>query len=397
VRILHVVPTYWPATRYGGPIRSVHGLCAGLAQRGHDVHVLTTNVDGNGVSRVPVGAPTEVDGVTVTYFPTGWGRRIYYSPAMCVELKHVVSTFDVVHIHAVFLWPTTAAATAARRNGIPYVLSPRGMLVPELIDRKSSLIKRSWIRLFDRRNLAAAAAVHVTTALEADDIERLGLSVRRYATIPNGVDMDVGFDEATSAPTDGVSGPIVLFLGRINWKKGLDRLVPAVARVPGAQLVVVGNDEDGYLPRLNELAARHGIADRMHVLGPLDGAQKWKAFAAADVFVLPSYSENFGIAALEAMAAGVPVILTPEVGLASVVAEAEAGLVVEGDPEKLGDAIARLLADAQLRRRMGAAGQDAARRRFSWASIAEDMEDLYREVIGQRSPGWPLALQALGS
>lgn len=396
MRILHVVPTYLPAVRYGGPIRSVHGLCAGLARRGHDVHVLTTNVDGSGVSPVPIGTPVRLDGVSVTYFRTGLGRRIYRSPDMGVELERAASTFDVVHIHAVFLWPTTAAAAAARRSGIPYVLSPRGMLVPELIDRKSSMIKRAWIALFDRRNLAAAAAIHVTSALEEEAIRRLGLPAREFAIVPNGVDVELDSGDVAVAPMDDVPGPIVLFLGRINWKKGLDRLIPAVARVPGAQLVVVGNDEENYLPAVRELAIRHGVADRMHVLGPLDGARKWKAFAAADVFVLPSYSENFGIAALEAMAAGTPVILTPEVGLASIVAETGAGLVVDGEPEKIAAAIARLLGDAPLRQRMGEAGRDAAARQFSWDAIAGRMEQIYLDVCGRPAASPHLALQTSG-
>ncbi len=360
------------------------------------MHVLTTNVDGTGVSSVPVGVPTRLDGVTVTYFPTGWGRRLFRSPALASELHRVAAKFDVVHAHSVFLWPTTAAAAAARRFRVPYVISPRGMLVPELIRRKSSLIKRSWIRLFERRNLAGAAAIHVTAELEEEGIQDLGLPVRRYANIPIGVDLPACVDETARAPTDDVPRPIILFLGRISWKKGLDRLLPAVARVPGAQLVIVGNDDEGYLPQLRELAVECGIADRMHVVGPLDDHLKWKAFAAADVFVLPSYSENFGIAALEAMAAGVPVVLTPEVGLADVVAETGAGIVVEGDPEKIGAAIARLLADAQLRRRMGEAGRDAAAERFSWDAIAERMEELYLDVSGHRGTIQHAALLAAG-
>src|SRR5882757_7176014 len=103
LRILHVVPTYWPAARYGGPIRSVHALARGLAERGHDIHVFTTNVDGNGESDVPVGRPIDMGGVQVSYFPSRSLRRLYWSPAMWGALSEQITSFDIVHLHSVFL------------------------------------------------------------------------------------------------------------------------------------------------------------------------------------------------------------------------------------------------------------------------------------------------------
>ena len=108
--ILHVVPSYYPATRYGGPIRSVHALCAALVKHGHRVHVYTTNVDGPGVSDVPIGRPVDMDGVQVTYFGVPAIRRLYWSPTLARRLKETINDFDVVHLHSVFLWPTWAAA-----------------------------------------------------------------------------------------------------------------------------------------------------------------------------------------------------------------------------------------------------------------------------------------------
>src|SRR5262249_52963815 len=126
MKILHVVPTYHPAVRYGGPIRSVRGLATALAAQGHNVHVYTTNVDGEGVLPVPVDRPVQFDGVNVWYFATSPGRRLYRSVEMRQALDQNVGNFDIVHLHSVFLWPTSAAAQAARKAGVPYVLSPRG-------------------------------------------------------------------------------------------------------------------------------------------------------------------------------------------------------------------------------------------------------------------------------
>ena len=147
MRILHVVPSYYPAVRYGGPIRSVHALATANANRGHEVHVYTTNVDGPNNSDVPLGQPVECDGVCVWYFPTNMGRRLYRSIAMGRALRSNLKDFDIVHLHSVFLWPTCAAARVARDVHVPYIVAPRGMLVRKLIRRKSSLAKRAWVAL----------------------------------------------------------------------------------------------------------------------------------------------------------------------------------------------------------------------------------------------------------
>src|SRR6185503_11189293 len=171
MRLLHVVPTYLPARRYGGPIVAVHGLCRALVGRGHEVDVFTTNVDGDGVLDVPVALPVDLDGVRVHYFPSPV-RRLYWSPQMRRALREGVRHFDLVHSHAIWLWPGYAAARAAHRANVPYVISPRGMLVPELIRQKSPLVKRAWLAAIERRSFADAAAIHFTSDIERANAER---------------------------------------------------------------------------------------------------------------------------------------------------------------------------------------------------------------------------------
>lgn len=373
MRILHVVPSYLPATRYGGPIYSVHALARAQVRLGEDVVVFTTNVDGPGSSPVPLSEPVDRDGVKVWYFPCGVGRRLYRSPVMGGALQTQAGTFDVLHLHSVFLWPTTVAACVARRERIPYVIAPRGMLVDELIRRKGTLIKRAWIEIFERANIAHAAGIHVTSEVEKNELKALGLKSQRVFVIANGIDLPASAEVQTNA-----GRPYVLFLGRVNWKKGLDRLIPAMAYAPGIDLVVAGNDEEGYRPHLQEIANRHGVADRVKFVGPVDGAKKWSLIRGASVFTLPSYSENFGIAVLEAMACAVPIVVTPEVGLADEVEKAGAGLVVPGDPALLGEALASLLADPRGRSTMGQAGRQAAKIQFSWDVIAAEMKSCYK-------------------
>ena len=375
VRILHVSPSYLPATRYGGPIYAVHGLARAQAALGHETHVFTTNIDGKGTSPTPLAVPTDRDGVHVWYFPHGVGRRIFRAPEMARALDRHVPDFDILHAHSVFLWPTSAAARAARKHDRPYVLSPRGMLAPEVIAAKSRLAKSLWINAVGREIVARAAMVHVTSDFERVGVERLGLRVQQFGTAPNGVDEPPG-----SRPTE-VSRPFVLSLGRISWKKGLDRLIESFVHVPDAELVIAGNDDEGLTPGLAELAARLGLTHRVRFVGPAEGDEKWRLMRAATVFALASRSENFANVVLEAMACGVPVVVTPEVGLAETVVSIDAGLVVANEPCRFGAAIASLLADPARRAKCGDAGRQAARDLFSWTAVAQAMDQLYRRAL----------------
>lgn len=361
MRILHVVPTYLPARRYGGPIVAVHGLCKALAARGHEVHVFTTNVDGDRTLDVPVGKPVDLDGVKIRYFASPF-PRLYWSPDMRRMLHTELATFDIVHIHAVYLWTGIAAARAARKAKVPYVISPRGMLVPELIRQKSRTAKTIWLQLFERRGFAHAAGIHFTSQLEHDEANRIGLPLPHPFVVPNGIDVEPRPDVPHDANT-------LLFLGRITWKKGLDRVIAALPALD-AKLVIAGNDEEGLTPSLQTLAAQHGVADRVAFVGPVYGTAKNELLARATLFVLMSTSENFGNAVLEALAMETPVVLSPDVGLADEVLRADAGAVGL-------DAIAPLLADNARRAEMGRNGRALVESRFTWPRVAAEMEEAY--------------------
>lgn len=381
MRILHVVPTYLPAVRYGGPIFSVHGLARALVRRGHEVHVFTTNEDGPGVSPVPLDKAVDLDGVSVRYFPCAVGRRTFRSPAMGRALARMSTMFDVMHLHCVFVWPTKAAASAAQSAKVPYILAPRGMLVDDLIRRRSKLKKRAWIRLFEVRNVREADAIHVTSEIERTQIENLGLPARRFAMVPNGIDVPPMLVRPMREGTE--QRPYILALSRLNWKKGIDRLIRAMLHIPDADLVIAGNDEDGYQSTLEHIARNCGMADRVRFVGPVYGDEKWALISSAHLLALPSYSENFGNVVLEAMACGTPVVVTPEVGLAETVRAAGAGLVVAGEPDALGAAIAGLLADPVRCNAMSAAGRRTAVEMFSWDAVACQIEDAYRQAAAR--------------
>jgi glycosyltransferase involved in cell wall biosynthesis len=386
VKILHVAASYLPAVRYGGTIVSVHGLCKALAARGHDVQVFTTSVDGPGDSDVPLRTPVDLDGVRVQYFPSPVLRKLYWSPSMGRAFASSIAAFDLVHLHALFVWPAWAAARAARKARVPYVVAPRGMLEKALVQKKSRVTKGIALAVAGRRMLEGAARIHVTSAREGAEAAAFGFNLPPLVEVPNGVDLVPPADAAELAPRTIrlLSGlPFVLFVGRISWKKGLDRLVPALAAVPGTRLIVAGSDEEGCQAALTALAVTAGVADRVEFCGPVDAAEKSALFSRALALVLPSYSENFGNVVLEAMAAGCPVAVTPEVGLASLVRESGAGVVIDGAADQLGAGLARLVADPQLRLSMGERGRAAAKD-YGWAAIAERMESAYLGILSDR-------------
>jgi glycosyltransferase involved in cell wall biosynthesis len=383
VRILHVIPSYLPAVRYGGPIFATHSLCRALAARGHEVQVFTTNIDGPGSSPVPIRRPVYKEGVQVQYFPCSLLRRLYWAPALSRELDSEIAKFDAVHLHSVFLWPTWAGARAARKAGVPYVLSPRGMLIRDLIGRRSWLAKTAWIQIIEKVNVKQAGAVHLTSQLEAVELQSFGWPLPRVAVIPNGVDEPTPCSGEISVDVKGIAAEqrLVLFFGRLSWKKGLDRLLRGFACTRAGKLAIVGTDDEGLAPRLVRLAGDLRITDRVLILPrTIVGSEKERLFAAARVFVLTSYSEDFGHTVLEAMRRGVPVIVTPEVGAADIVRDSGGGLVVAGDPISLGAAIDRLTSDMDLARSMGEAGQCHAMANYSWTNVSVQMEALYKNL-----------------
>ncbi len=375
LRILHVVASYLPATRYGGPIFSVHGLARAQAAAGCEVSVLTTNVDGKGNSDVPLASPCVLDGVTVWYFRSRYLRALYFSWAMRAWLKTHVRQFDVVHLHAVFLFPTNMAARVCIAAGVPYVIAPRGMLVPELIQGKSKWLKTAWIWLFERRTLARAACFHATSQLELDDARRLGVPVNNPRVIENGVALPARLDWAV--PLDV---PYVLYLGRLAWKKNLNVLIEACAGVSDLHLIIAGTDEENTLASLQLLCQTLGTQHRVSFLGELKGNEKWPWIQHARALALVSKNENFGNSAAEALSFGTPVLLSTGVGLAGDVARANAGWICEASSSEIHAALIEVMRDPAEAKQRGLRGKIWAMGALSWDRTAQKVIHMYQEL-----------------
>jgi glycosyltransferase involved in cell wall biosynthesis len=380
LRILQVVPSYYPAVRYGGPIRSVHAISKALRERGHEVHVFTSSMDGPQDLDIPENSPVDLDGVKVRYFRVPFLRRLCWCPTMRTALQAEAASFDIIHLHSVFLWPTWAAARIARSVGVPFLVSPRGMLGVEVIRRKSRFVKTAWIALIERKTLRESAAVHVTSELEGAEISALRLALPALCCVPNGVSLPGNYSALKDGPFADLPRPYALFLSRISWKKGIDRLIKSWKWVPNLTLVIAGNDEEDYLSQLVALADSEGVSERIRFIGPVEDEHKWAVYENATLFVLPSYSENFGNVVAEAMAVGCPVVVTKEVGLASLVLEFGAGLVAEGAPELLARSINELRTDEVKCMRHGLAGRRAVKDKLSWGAVAARLDAIYQDL-----------------
>lgn len=390
MKILHIVPFYAPALHYGGVVAGVHALNKALHAADADVTVYTTNLDGPARLRVPLGTPVETDGVRVFYFepsrPYSWG----YSRGLHRALARTVRDFDAVHISSVYLAASALGAKYSRSNSVPYVMSPHGSLmrIPLTQNRLKFLKKRAYLALIERSNLAGAAAIHFASDAEKADYLRAGFPAKRTAVIPNPVEPPAaGAPGGTFREKFGIPAgiPAALFLGRLAPIKGLDTLIPSwklvLKNVPEALLLIAGNDEGAYGAAVRGMAGAAGISGSVRFTGVLGAADKWAALRESDLLTLPSYSENFGIAAAEAMAAGTPVVVTPGVGIAGLIQSSGAGLVVKKEPAELAAAMERILKDKTAAGLMGEKGRALAAREFSPAAVARRFLEVYNSLI----------------
>ena len=255
---------------------------------------------------------------------------------------------------------------------------------------KKPLKKNPYLSLIEKRNLEGASAIHFTTEMEKKEYLEAHLPLRESIIIPNGFDPEE-FDKAAEPglfrKKYGIPAhkKIVLFLSRISWKKGLDTLIPAFALVktamPDVILVLAGGDDEGYKKTVDQFIKKYNVEAAIRYTGMITGELKVAAYRESSVFVLPSYSENFGTAILEALYAEVPVVITDVLPLASDIQNANAGLVVKKDEYALSDAIVKLISNEGMCRTMGSNGRRLVLNNFNWLSIAGCFIKEYEKLI----------------
>ena len=372
-----------PAFVYGGPPRSIFGLCRAQRDAGVDVRVVTTTANGDSELSDAVVERGEYDGVPVRYCARAWPRSIFHAPSLGAVVATELRDADVLHIHG--LWNATvwSAAAAARQEQKPYVLSPRGMLAPAALAH-DKWRKKLVYPLADRRVIRDAARLHATSRGEFEALDHLP-EAGRAVYVPNGVELPPGSDSDAHAARERFrlppTSPLILFLGRIHPIKRLDLLAAAFARVRAqhrdAHLIIAGPDEEGHRATVAPLFTPFGSS--VTWTGRVDDAAKRQLLDAASTLVVCSNSESFGMSVAEAMAAGKPVVVTRTCPWPDV-ASHDAGFWVEQTSDAIADGVNAVLSNRAAADAMGRRGRSLISSNYSWRGAASALIRSYEEI-----------------
>jgi glycosyltransferase involved in cell wall biosynthesis len=380
-----------------------------LRQQGIDAAIATTNDDGDGLLEVPLNQwidypinAIELDKtVPVQFFsrfspPVASIREFAFSFSLTTWLQQHIRKYDLLHIHAVFSYPSAIAMKFARASKIPYIVRPLGSLASWSLQQGAQK-KQLYLRLI-QPELQQANALHFTSTQEQQEAAALKLTSPSFV-LPHGLTLSLPIPDAKTQlqnwlnlpPTE----PVILFLSRLHPKKGLDALITALGQLASHrfQVVIAGSGTPEYEAELRQRIQTAGIQERTHCVGFVSGDRKQLLLQGADLFALPSHSENFGIAVLEALAAELPVLITPEVALADLVRSQQLGWVASQAPNELAQAVQAFLQAPQRAEAMGARASQIVRSQFTWRSTIGQLIDhynsMYSSTLSTNSPSLP--------
>lgn len=387
MKALHVIPSISPSL--GGPTQVVLNLVKALRDSGVDAEIVTTNHNGSTPLDVPLYKKVEYQQVPVWFLPhfSPPMKEFIFSAALTQWLWKNIRNYDIIDNHYLFSYAPTCAAALARWHNIPYTVRVQGQLTAWALTQ-GKLKKQLYSNLIERHNLNNAAAIHCTSTGEAEDVRRFGITTPNVI-LPLGVEQVPEIPQAKSQLHSlygiPLQTPVILFISRLRHNKRPDLLVLALSRIADLKsdfhLILAGDGEAEYINYLEKLVTSLNLNSRVSFTGFATGNIKHMLLQGADLFVLPSRSENFSIAVAEAMAVGLPVIVTEEVQIAQEIIANKAGISVTGDIDSLAQAISQLLASPQLRQELGQNGKDWAQNRFVWNAIANSLVSVYSAIL----------------
>lgn len=398
MRILYITSYYKPAHVYGGPVVSNATICERLRRMGAEVVVLTTNAGGASALDVPLNKPVLVDGVEVWYFPL-WHRGLgnFYATGLSQKISELALQFDIVHTDAVWSFSGFPIHQACKSVGRPYVVKLHGQLEPWSLSQKK-LKKWVYLQAWGRKFLNHSNGILCTSQEEKANVLQLGFKSQPFV-VPLGIDSDV-FQHLSTGDTFRnqyqipLEAPIILFLGRIHHKKRPDVAIESFGRLPKqldhCHLVIAGPDEEGLRLSLEALASQYRCLDRVHFTGLLDRSQVLQALSASSLFIMPSepHSENFGVSALEALAAGLPILVSEGVPIGYDAQNAGAGKVLSLEVDAFSREIARLISNPQQIFEMGRMGKELVQREFDIQIVTAQLLRQFHSII---ETGHPMA------
>lgn len=388
MRVLHIIPSI--SLKRGGPSKAILEMVKALRKLGIDAAILcTTDHSVYAEKERPIGRWFTHDSVPIMMFPCisfkmRMLREFLLSPSLALWLIKHINEYDLIHVHAIFSFPSTLSMVIARVNKVPYVVRTIGQLSPWSLSQ-SKIKKKLMLMLIESSNLKYAAAIHVTSNSEMEDAKRLNMNLK-IQQIGLGVEfpdenLHQDFFKRQHENTKFV------FLSRLHPKKRLDVILEAFSKLKDLHvnswyLYVAGDGDLSYVQHLKKLARDYGLADKLRWMGHINTATKYDLLSRADWFILPSASENFGIAAVEAMASGVPVIITKEVGISDVVQTHKAGIICGNDALDLSRVLRQAMDGPSPSMRNAA--RLLVKQHYSWHRIAQELFDLYQSNSAYR-------------
>lgn len=362
---------------YGGPTRSLAAYLAASVEAGIEAHVAAPHAQADEVRYLEESG----SGSVVTFDSSGQGG-LARSPSLVRWVARNAASYDVIHVHGLFNFVSSLSSKSAVSAGVPLVIRPFGTLSRYTFTHRRAMLKRGWFSVLERPNLLGASGIHFTTMTERDQAawHRLPLNAKAHVVPPPYLHSDTGDQSPAALRRD-----TVLFVGRIHPVKNLEALIDAwpvvTSRHPDVKLVIAGSGAPAYERVLSDRAIVRGVSDKVTFTGFLSAPARDAALSKAAVFVLPSHHENFGMAALEAIAAGVPVVFSPHVQLGDFVAENELGVIADASPAPLADAIAGVLSNHELRSRVASQGRAVVTESYSVATIGQKLRTMYLAVL----------------
>jgi len=396
MKILNVLPAYEPAWAFGGVVRCMSNLCRAMAEAGADVSVYTTNVDGRGgLLETPLGKPVNLGGVKTTYFPSTFGRKsVWDSRALLRTLNRTFEDFDIVYVSAIWQQIGITTGRIAKKRGVPYVVGAHGSFDSELL-KVSRLRKLLWWRLFLNSNLRYCSGLHLTSEYERRQAVILGTEFPHFI-VPNCIRPDA-FEMPESLGSSVrktfrilPDAPLLMSIGRTDPKKRLDIILDAFEVIhracPDSHLMFVGEYENDYGLEIKRKSDAMEASEFIIWAGYRSGDDLKGCYVAGDIFILPSMDENFGMVVTEAMAAGMPVVVSDHVGVAEDVARTGSGIVTKVHADDMARAVLELLSDSERMRGMGEQARKTAKKLYSGPKVAQQMIEAFEGVVsGRRS------------
>lgn len=388
MRILQIVPSV--SLVYGGPSQMVIGLSKALAKEDIKVTLITTNSNGDQGQLpldVPLQVPIQQDGYEIIYFNCSPFRRYKFSLDLLNWLKINAKNYDLAHIHALFSPVSTFSARVCHQKNLPYILRPLGTLDPKDLEKKKKL-KYLYANLLEKNNLTNSAGVHFTSQTEADVSETFGAKINPLVVplaveIPEKRNINHSFREKLAIPLDKT---LILFMSRIEPKKGLDLLIPSLENLVKKGLdfhfVLAGSNpqDQDYEHNIKQIIANSELKNRTTIAGFVSGENKLDFLQSADLFVLPSYYENFGIAVVEAMAMGLPVLISDQVYIWQDINKADAGWICQCNQEDLTEKLHLALNSREEMKIKGNNAQKLVKNQYTWKAIARQMITVYQQL-----------------